>query len=68
MQSNTEIVGDRLLLTVDEVCRRLSLSRATIYRMVRSRELSTIRVGRALRVPADRLQHWIDRQQHSEVA
>lgn len=54
--------SERLLLKADEVARRLSLGRATVYLMMASGELPTFRKGRAVRVPARALEQWIERQ------
>lgn len=50
----------KLLLKADEVARRLSLGRATVYLMMASGELPTFRQGRAVRVPARALEKWIE--------
>jgi len=56
--------AEKLLLKADEVARRLSLGRATVYLMMASGELPTFRKGRAVRVPARALEQWIERQTH----
>jgi excisionase family DNA binding protein len=56
--------SEKLLLKADEVARRLSLGRATVYLMMASGELPTLRKGRAVRVPVRALQEWIERQTH----
>ena len=53
---------EKLLLKADEVARRLSLGRATVYLMMASGELPTFRKGRAVRVPARALEDWIERR------
>ena len=62
-------VKERLLLKADEVARRLSLGRATVYLMMASGELPTLRRGRAVRVPARALEQWIEQRTtpHQEV-
>jgi excisionase family DNA binding protein len=63
MPSTREVALDqpeKLLLKADEVARRLSLGRATIYLMMASGELPTFRKGRAVRVPARALEEWIE--------
>jgi excisionase family DNA binding protein len=50
----------KLLLKADEVARKLSLGRATVYAMMASGELPTLRKGRAIRVPALALNRWIE--------
>lgn len=47
---------EKLLLRADEVARRLSLGRATVYLMMASGELPTFRKGLAVRVPARALE------------
>ena len=51
---------DYRLLRADAVADLLALGRATVYNMMASGELPTIRVGRSVRVPAHRLREWID--------
>jgi excisionase family DNA binding protein len=51
-----------MLLKADEVARRLSLGRATVYLMMASGELPTFRKGRAVRVPARALEQWLEKQ------
>lgn len=58
---------ERLLLRADEVARRLSLGRATVYLMMASGELPTLRKGRAVRVPARALEQWIEQRTRAGV-
>lgn len=60
--------AEKLLLKADEVARRLSLGRATVYLMIASGELPTFRKGRAVRVPARALEEWIAKQTHAGSA
>ena len=54
--------AEKLLLRAEEVARRLSLRRATVYLMMASGELPTFRKGRAVRVPARALEQWLEKQ------
>jgi excisionase family DNA binding protein len=51
------------LLTVEDVCDRLRVSRATVYRKIMAGELGAVRLGRGpnahLRVPEDRLERFL---------
>jgi excisionase family DNA binding protein len=47
------------LLTVPEVMMRLRLGRSTVYDLIRSRRLVSIKVGRARRIPADAVRGFI---------
>ncbi len=54
-----EVDTDKVLLTVPEAARRLSLGRTTAYQLIRRGELPSIRVGRAVRVPVHALDAWV---------
>lgn len=49
-----------LLLRVEEAARMLRLGRATVYMLVSRGELPSVRIGRAVRVPAEALRRWIE--------
>jgi excisionase family DNA binding protein len=51
-----------LLVRVEEAARILSLSRSTIYEMLDSGELPSVRRGAARRIPISALHAWIARQ------
>lgn len=51
-----------LLVRVEEAARLLSLSRSTIYEMLDSGELPSVRRGAARRIPIAALHAWIARQ------
>ncbi len=51
----------RLLLTAEEAAERLSLSRTTIYELIRYGDLESVRIGRARRIPAEALGRFVER-------
>jgi excisionase family DNA binding protein len=51
---------ERLLLKAHEVARRLGLARSTVYDMMASGEITTVRKGRAVRVPVSAIAKWIE--------
>ncbi len=51
-----------LLVRVEEAARMLSLSRSTIYEMLDSGELPSVRRGTARRIPVTALRAWVARQ------
>ncbi|MGK5557676.1 helix-turn-helix domain-containing protein [Actinomadura kijaniata] len=55
-----------LVLTVDEAAERLRVSRWTIYNLIRSNQLRTVKIGRRRLVPAAALAECLD--QLTEVA
>lgn len=54
----------RVLLTAEEAADRLSVSRSTVYDLIRTGELRSVKIGRARRVPAsaidDLVAHLLD--------
>lgn len=51
---------DELLLKAAEVQRILKLSRANVYRLMKSEVLPTVRIRGAVRVPYHALLKWIE--------
>lgn len=49
------------LLTVPEAMTALRLSRATVYDLIRSGELGSVKVGRCRRIPAQAVQAFVAR-------
>lgn len=49
-----------LVLTVDEAAARLRVSRWTLYNLIRSGELRTVKIGRRRLVPAAALSECLD--------
>jgi len=56
------------LLTMDEVCVILQLSRNTVYELARSGDVPTIRFGRQLRTPRAALEQMMDRSTECDNA
>ena len=53
---------ERLLLRANEAAELLGLGRAKLYMMMASGQLPTVRIGRSVRVPLDKLREWVDNQ------
>lgn len=49
-----------LTLTVQQVAKLLGVSRNTAYRLVRSKKLRSIRVGRQIRIPCSALEDYLN--------
>ena len=54
MEESTAVLTRRVL-TVAAASRRLNVAEATIYRACRRGQLEHVRIGRAIRIPEDRL-------------
>ncbi len=56
MEASTLEAAPRLLLTIPEAARQLSVGRTTLYAMLKSGELFSVTVGRLRRIPIDSLE------------
>jgi excisionase family DNA binding protein len=52
----------RLLLTVTEAAHALNLGRSLVYELVTTREIASIKIGRARRIPVPALHEFISHQ------
>jgi excisionase family DNA binding protein len=59
---------EKLLFTIEEAAEVLSVSRSTVYDLVRMRLLDTVLIGRSRRVPASALQGLVDRLREPKKA
>ena len=57
--------NERLLVTVAEAAKMLSLSRRTLWRLTKDGKLKAIRYGRAVRYSIDELRRHMDEQAKS---
>ena len=48
-----------LVLTVDEAAERLRVSRWTLYNLIRSNQLRTIKIGRRRLIPVNALDEYL---------
>ena len=49
-----------LVLRVEDLSRALGIGRNTAYKLVRSGQIRSIRIGRQLRIPRDELQRFLN--------
>ncbi len=66
MTASASADGD--LLTVPQVMARLQLGRSAVYDLLRSRQLTSITLGRARRIPAHALADLIATRLEQEAA
>jgi len=57
-----QVIAEPLLLRVEEAARMLSLSRTTVYELMESGQLPSIKCGTARRIPRAALDEWIAQQ------
>ena len=51
----------RLMLTIEEAARRLSVSRSTLYDLMQRGEVESVHIGSLRRVPVDCLEDFVAR-------
>jgi len=59
MPDERELSPDQLLLTIEEVSKRLNIGRAMVYRLIQHSSLKVVHLGRAVRISAKSLQQWV---------
>jgi len=58
----TETNGrDRVLLRPEEVAQALSIGRSTVFGLMRSGELRSVKIGKSRRVPVDAVTEYVAR-------
>ena len=57
-----------LLLTPAEAARRLSIARSSLYELLLTGEIVSIKIGRSRRIPLDALSDFIDRKKRDQGA
>ena len=55
-----------LALSADDVAQVLGISRANAYNLMHSKGFPTIKIGKRMTGPKDKLIEWIDRQMSSK--
>ena len=60
--SDIEVIqAPRVMLSVDEAAKCLSVGRSTMYELINSGEIESVHIGRLHRVPADCLHEFVER-------
>ena len=57
-----------LLLTPVEAARRLSIARSTLYQLVLTRQVESVKIGRCRRIPLDALRAYVERLRREQGA
>lgn len=50
---------NQLLLTVPDAAARVGLGRSKLYELIAAGELPVVRIGRSVRISAERLREWV---------
>jgi excisionase family DNA binding protein len=55
-------VEGKLLLSPDETCETLGVKRGTLFKLLASGEIPSIKLGKLRRIPREGLTDWVKRQ------
>jgi len=56
----------KLLLSIPGAAERLSIGRSKLYELLTNGEIAPIRIGRAVRIPADELHAFVAREREAQ--
>jgi len=62
-ESERKMDMDKLLLTVPEAATRLGIGRTKLYELIAGGKLRTVRIGRAVRIPASSVIAYVENLQ-----
>ena len=65
MDTYTSLEQLPVTLCADDVAKVLGISRANAYNLMRSKGFPTLKIGKRMIVPKDKLIEWIDKQMTS---
>ena len=57
----------KLLLSPEETCAVLGVKRSTLFKMLETHEIPSIKVGRLRKIPSASLAAWVQRQVEEQV-
>lgn len=58
-------VSEKVLWTLEETAKKLSISRRTCWQMTKNGELPTVRIGRRLLISPKDVDQWVNRQRQA---
>ena len=56
------VESTKLLLSPDETCNAIGVGRATLFKLLASGEIPSIKIGRLRRIPVRELRQYVERQ------
>jgi excisionase family DNA binding protein len=59
---------ERIMLTAEEAAERLGIGRTLMFRLLRTGQIESVRIGRLRRVPASAIQDYAARLAHGSTA
>lgn len=59
-------VMEKILMRPTEVAQMLSIGKSTIYELLATGEIPSIRIGRSIRIPVKWLNEWVEKREDTE--
>jgi len=56
------------MMRVSDLAKIMDLSNARVYALIQKRELPSVRIGGAVRIPSSAYRRWIDQQTEAALA
>ena len=56
---NTSPIGELQLITPEDIMLAMRLSRSSVYKLLKSGEIPTVKIGKMLRVNKSDFEHWL---------
>ncbi|HEY4684817.1 MAG TPA: helix-turn-helix domain-containing protein [Dehalococcoidia bacterium] len=60
-------MDDKLLLTIPEAAQRVGLGRSKLYELIQAGDVPVVRIGRAVRISAERLREWTEKLEREQA-
>lgn len=57
-----------MLFTVEQVAQILGIGRSTVFQLIKSEQIESIRLGRSRRIPVDAMQNYVDELRAERIA
>ena len=59
---------EKLLLSPDETCEVIGVKRSTLFKLLETGDIPSIKVGRLRRIPIVLLRNWITRHMNEQIS
>ena len=60
-------MSEKLLLTPEEAAERLQISRSRVYMLMKSKQLRSVKIGKARRISVQALEDFIAQAERAEI-
>lgn len=62
MNKNSDNSGDKMVMTVDELCETLNISQNLAYQLLKTGQIPCFKIGRVWKIPVEGVREFIRRQ------